>query len=571
MHAIYIGLSNIDMKLYKTLIFIFVLLALLAGISVLFPKGGIQAGPFHLNFPSLREVLSSRIEDNPKEVALSPEEILNREMEILRAAQDSTFLDFCQHSPIRISMPRVHVCLTDTFTSIQYATLGDSVLSQYDSIRMFLDSTTMRRKAAWRRRMAMQVDSLSGNSGDTTKATNKLPKYGRLRPDTLWIAFRDSVTPDPDLTYFDSFFDALDSARTQHVRILHYGDSQIEEDRITSGLREHFQQQFGGGGPGMMPAQRWVTKMTCYQSTSPELPYYVAYGTSTMHANHNGYGPMATVAHTYGNARISFSAVKSDKFPHVRNYDKVTVLRNNPNGSGLEYLTQEFDTVRSKVTVTVQGPADIYGILLDQKTGVSMDNVPMRGSSGNIFTRISRNTIAPFFRNENVRLIILQYGGNSVPGMRSEQSLIDFCKEIQRQIRFFNSLAPEAKILYIGPSDMSTKIAGQMRTYTLLPRFVELLDQYVTECGASFWNLYQAMGGEGSMARWVAARPQLAGEDYIHFTHKGAEHVSDLLYETIDTYYKYYKFRRGEFTLELPNADEDSICNDTIIKPALAL
>lgn len=230
---------------------------------------------------------------------------------------------------------------------------------------------------------------------------------------------------------------------------------------------------------------------------------------------------MATVAQAYGNVRIYFSTSKNEKFPHVRDFNRVTVLRNNPDGSGLQYRVQEFDSLRSKVTVTVNGPANIYGVLLDQKTGVSMDNVPMRGSSGNIFTRITRNTIEPFFRHENVRLIILQYGGNSVPGLRTEKSLHDFCKEIQRQIRFFQQLAPQAKILYIGPSDMSTRIGGEMRTYTLLPHFVELLDQYVTECGASFWNLFEAMGGAGSMVRWVAARPQLAGEDYVHFTHGG--------------------------------------------------
>ena len=520
------------MKLFKTLIFIFTLLVLLAGISLFFPKDGLQLGFVHLTFPNLREVLSSKIEDNPKEAELSPEEIQRQELEALKQAQDSTFMDFCMNSPIRISMPLKHQCIVDTMSIGQYIELSDSIKDLCDSIRMIIDSTAYYKKHA--------------------------------KPDTLWVSYRDSITQDHDLTYFDGFFEALDSARIKHVRILHYGDSQIEEDRITSGLREHFQAEFGGGGPGMMPAQRWISKITCYQSTSPELDYYVAYGTTTMHARHNGYGPMATVAQAYGNVRIYFSTSKNEKFPHVRDFDRVTVLRNNPDGSGLQYLVQEFDSLRSKVTVTVNGPANIYGVLLDQKTGVSMDNVPMRGSSGNIFTRITRNTIEPFFRHENVRLIILQYGGNSVPGLRTEKSLHDFCKEIQRQIRFFQQLAPEAKILYIGPSDMSTRIGGEMRTYTLLPRFVELLDQYVTECGASFWNLFQAMGGTGSMVRWVAARPQLAGEDYVHFTHKGAEHVSDLLYETIDTYYKNYKLRHGDITLVLPTANEDSLTNDNI-------
>lgn len=504
--------------------------------SIFFPKGGINTGVVHLTFPDLREVLSFKIEDNSKEVELSPEEVQRREMEALKQAQDSTFMDFCMNSPIRISMPFQHRYLVDTLSIEQYVHMTDSLKSVCDSITMIVDSTAYYATSA--------------------------------KPDTLWITYRDSITQERDMTYLDGFFEALDSARTQHVRILHYGDSQIEEDRITSGLREHFQEEFGGGGPGMMPAQKWVTKMTCFQSTHPELPYYVAYGTSSKHASHNRYGPMATVAHAAGNVRISFSATKNDKFPHVHDYDRVTILRNNPNGSGLQCLVQEYDSVRSKVTVSISGPADIYGVLLDQKTGVSMDNVPMRGSSGNIFTRISSSSIAPFFQQENVRLIILQYGGNSVPGLRTEKSLHNFCREIQRQIRFFQKIAPKAKILYIGPSDMSTNIAGEKRTYTLLPHFVELLDQYVTECGASFWNLFEAMGGQGSMVRWVKARPQLAGEDYVHFTHKGAEHVSDLLYETIDTYYKNYKSRHEPFMPELPITNEDLLLNDTVVAPA---
>lgn len=518
------------MKLYKTLIFIFVLMAMLGCLAIFFPEDGLHIGPIELRFPSLTEVLSTgNAEEEEAEVELTPEQLLAQRMESLIAAQDSTFTDFCTNSPIRISLPRIHRYLADTLTLAQFEAMGDSLRQACDSI-------------------VMQPDSLS------------------------FVAYRDSVTDERDMTYLDTFFESLDSACVRHVRIVHYGDSQLEEDRITSGLREHFQAQFGGGGCGMMPAQKWVYKMTCSQITSPELPYRLAYGPASMRASHNGYGPMATVAHTTGPVNISYSMSKSDRFPHVRNFNRVSVLRNNPDGSGLMYVTQEYDSMRQQVTVHVDGPADIYGVLLDQKTGVSMDNVPMRGSSGSIFTRISRNTIEPFYQHENVSLIILQYGGNSVPAMKTEKALHIFCREIQKQVRYFNQIAPNARILFIGPSDMSTNIGGQMRTYPLLPQFVELLDQYLTECGAAFWNMYEAMGGEGSMVQWVKARPQLAGEDYIHFTHKGAEHVSDLLFETIDTYYKYYKFRRGELEIEIPDDDEnpDSLLQEMAIADSLA-
>ena len=56
--------------------------------------------------------------------------------------------------------------------------------------------------------------------------------------------------PDDDYTFFDSLFvemaAAADSGRT--VRILHYGDSQLEMDRISAVLRQDLQERFGGSG-----------------------------------------------------------------------------------------------------------------------------------------------------------------------------------------------------------------------------------------------------------------------------------------------------------------------------------
>jgi biopolymer transport protein ExbD len=49
------------------------------------------------------------------------------------------------------------------------------------------------------------------------------------------------------------FFSDLDNAKKKKVRIMHYGDSQIEADRITSYLRNELQKKFGGYGVGLFP------------------------------------------------------------------------------------------------------------------------------------------------------------------------------------------------------------------------------------------------------------------------------------------------------------------------------
>ena len=70
--------------------------------------------------------------------------------------------------------------------------------------------------------------------------------YFENDPARIWF-------PDGDLTYFNSFFAALDDAGQRRMRIVHYGDSQIEEDRISRVLRDSLQTRFGGGGPGLLP------------------------------------------------------------------------------------------------------------------------------------------------------------------------------------------------------------------------------------------------------------------------------------------------------------------------------
>ena len=53
--------------------------------------------------------------------------------------------------------------------------------------------------------------------------------------------------PGDNIDYLDPFFDALEAARERPVRIMHYGDSQLEGDRISSVLRVAFQVEVAWG------------------------------------------------------------------------------------------------------------------------------------------------------------------------------------------------------------------------------------------------------------------------------------------------------------------------------------
>jgi len=66
--------------------------------------------------------------------------------------------------------------------------------------------------------------------------------------------------------------------------------------------------------------------------------------------------------------------------------------------------------------------------------------------------------------------------------------------------------------------------------------------------GAAFWNTFDAMGGEGSMARWVKAKPQLGGGDLTHPTPLGAEVLGDMLSDALIAAFERYKTSRPTAT-----------------------
>ena len=385
--------------------------------------------------------------------------------------------------------------------------------------------------------------------------------------------------PDDDETYLDGLWETLQLAANRHVRIMHYGDSQIECDRITSLLRQKFQEEFGGMGVGLVPALQTIPTFTLSSSIVPDdVPQYLAYGPADMRSEGNFYGPLARVTHIPEHATIRLTGIGGKDYPLSRRFSRITVITRQPatlllkTGEEEEplemtcetagepcFYTETFSKALNSVTLEVEGETDILGIQLDGQTGVSMDNIPMRGSSGRDLMSISRTSIRPFFERENVALVILQFGGNSIPYL-TRAKLHDFKESIMQLIRTFQQLEPQAKVLFIGPADMARNSEdGELESYPILPALNDSLRAAANEAGAAYWNMYAAMGGRGSIIRWVEANPQLAGEDYIHFTPLGAKKIAQLLFDTLRLYYRFYLFRTGQEQVELTAEDSAAV------------
>lgn len=356
--------------------------------------------------------------------------------------------------------------------------------------------------------------------------------------------------PGSGRTYFDDFFAALDSARSERIRVAYYGDSQLEEDRITNVLRDSLQSKFGGSGVGLLPAVMENGTITMVQSRNGNPPVAKingGHGFSTQ-----SYGPCYSVARIASSYYARYSACRHDN-PDIasRFFSHITVLADSSssftvNIEGMEaaepagnmsqkrYVATLQEPVNS-VEIDLKGHGDVYGVMLDGENGVAVDNIALRGSSGTFFTDVDSSQLRNYLVNDNVKLLILQYGCNRVPSLNGKSSISSYGQSMYRQLMLFKKLAPDMTIVFSGPQDM--------RRYQTMPDVVDTLKHYALKAGVAYWSMYDAMGGAGSMAEWQ--KQGLAGGDGIHFSKKGAARMGDMLYETLMTYYGYYEWKKS--------------------------
>ena len=376
--------------------------------------------------------------------------------------------------------------------------------------------------------------------------------------------------PDDDYTFFDPVFQAFERAQKEGktVRVVHYGDSQIELDRISSNLRDALQERFGGEGTGMFPALTRTPMASISHSAAGGMAGFPMVGDSlTRRAGHNRYGPLSQVVSVQGSGTVSLRALRQKStLERVRHFSSVSVLYGRASDDfsvtaqsdtlkprpvtkkqdGLTWTTWRFSRPVDRATLKFTGSAEVYGIATDGRAGVTVDNVPLRGSTGTILTHIDKDLMKNAYLLDDTRLIILQFGGNFVPAAGSSKAISGYMDKVRDQIAWFQEAVPGGKVLFIGPSDMAAwdEEDGRLHTYRRLAEVVDSLKAVTLKCGAAYWDLYGMMGGANSMPQWVRHKPALAGPDYVHFTPAGAKVVGETLSHSLLTYYDFYDLRK---------------------------
>ncbi|MGC9331693.1 MAG: hypothetical protein ACP5DZ_07445 [Bacteroidales bacterium] len=379
---------------------------------------------------------------------------------------------------------------------------------------------------------------------------------------------------------YDFFKNLEISDRNSHpIRIMHYGDSQIETDRISGFLRQRLQQSFGGNGPGYLAVKPVAQKLSWFVNPSDAWKRHTLFGKKDTLITHKNYGPAMAVfryAPPWNDSipndsvlhEASFTVENSFQgYRNAQRWDnailyygnlnapvRITIKDNNDTVIKTDSLSpakgiQSFvlcDSLVNEFSVQMTGydSPDVYAISLESSNGVIIDNLPLRGNAGTVFSKTSSSHLKSWFRQMNTKLILFQFGVNIVQKDREDFSYYE--NWVYHQLTLLKRLNPDMAIVVIGISDMSTKKGTKYVSYDCIEKIRNAQKNAAMRADVVFWDMYEAMGGENSMPSWVWAEPPLAKKDFTHFNLEGARIISNMLYNAIMLEYHNYRKEKNQ-------------------------
>lgn len=408
---------------------------------------------------------------------------------------------------------------------------------------------------------------------DSTHIKDSIPK-NEFSIDWLKSKIVKLEFPDTTQSSLFSFFKSLQSGECNRtlVRVMHYGDSQIEGDRITSYLRSRLQKQYGGRGVGMIHAvpasyqptairqsvsSNWekVTLADHDKSSSGINRYGALGGYSTFKPTNDIFskssdeawiqiqriGELNCTARGFNRFKLFYGYNNEPFLVELNAKGKVIEADLIPSTKNLSQLTWEISENINSFEIKFKGGSSpiIFGISLETEKGVDVDNIPIRGSSGTDFTKTDLVFMKDMFKMLNTRLIILQFGVNVVPKPQENYKYYEIL--LYKQIKAIQNATSDASIIVIGVSDVSRKEGTEYVSFPNIEMIRDAQKQAARRAGVPFWDCYKAMGGQNSMAAWAFANPPLANKDFIHFTVRGSNLIAEMFYSALMSEYDSFK------------------------------
>ena len=437
---------------------------------------------------------------------------------------------------------------------------------------------------------ALLADKLVASKPDTLPKTKAL----LLNPDTTQIRAVDTIKSNPVISIPSPLSALLDSLKDPkgQVRIMYYGDSQIEGDRITSYLRQTLRKQAGGAGPGLfLPLMPVMYTRSMNVRSSGNWTRYNYLSFKNHEIPNRDLGPFMTICRylppgsrsaesvkatvrivpsvfadsldsKYDILRIIYKNEMEDVGIRISDADKLILTDSLKAGSDIEEIAVSTSGSKDiRIEFTGKVSPDIYCMSLESSSGVIVDNIPQRGSAGMEFTMVGRENLKQIYKKLKPDLFILHYGLNIVHNVRDDYSYYE--NGLLRQIDLLKNIYPEADILVVSLTDMAYREGDSIRSFKNISKIRDAQREAARKAGVTFWDAYQAMGSENSAIRWEEMKTPLMQKDFVHFTSPGADSISKLLCNAI------FSVKINDSIKPVHVTPDSSVALPSVVKPAV--
>lgn len=412
-----------------------------------------------------------------------------------------------------------------------------------------------------------RIDMLSDLRPDSSAVTDSIEhldvvnKIDSCRPDMTCIDDMSGLEHQG----MEPLWNALDSINSlgRPVRIAVLGDSYIEGDILTSDLREKLQARFGGSGVGYLPMGSEVAGFR--RSVKHQFGGWTAHngndrsGYDSEWANFTGHyfmgGSGAWVSATGVKDFLSrLDTCAQSTFYCMGNGSATVTATVNGVAQGPMTLNATGSVAQTTVNGRIgsvkwnvesrNGNLAFLGIAMDPDRGIVVDNYSLRSACGFQLYNVSDKMLRDFDAARHYDLVIVMYGLNVASSKGSNYK--HYYDKMKTIIDRMKAAMPSTGFMVVSCSDREERRDGTFKTMRGVLNLINTQQRLAYDCHTAFWNLYTAMGGEGSIAKMVNAQPRMANLDYTHINWNGGRHIAGIMADAILWGYQCHQVETGQ-------------------------
>jgi hypothetical protein len=390
------------------------------------------------------------------------------------------------------------------------------------------------------------------------------PKYTLGQEYNFVKYYKNEVSvpyPNTTLKTFHLAMDDLIHQRRNKVNIVHFGDSHIQADFFSDQVRKHFNDEklLGNGGRGYlfpcsMANQANPYNLKVYYKGLWQGCRNVQLGKSCSW----GLGGM-TSSTSDSTAQFTIDPNTQSSHKYLINKARVYYHVNNANSYYIKLLTPEGEIWPSRISVdgyaefTLKNPQEKVTFTLEKVfpnqnyftlEGVAFENDDagvqyhaVGVNSATVPSFLNTPKLESHIRSLNPDLVIVSLGTNDAYTPVFDAN--GFKKQMAKLIQKIKSASPQASILLTTPADCALP-GGRMNISNQAA--VKVMYELAEETDCAVWDLYNIMGGLGSVNHWL--KQGLSAYDRVHFSGKGYRLQGDLLYDALIQEYADYCLKK---------------------------